>query len=584
VNISRLGNWKRIALVLIVGVNGATARAPEATPAARLDALANRFVKEYVAHDPTVTYWTGVPTQDHSRFPDRSPKALADFDRLEAKDLAELNAIDAKALSPASRVTYAVLREQLESDLQVRVCKTELWNVNHMTGWQNNFADVAEQQPVGSAVSRSQALQRWKSLPRYVDIEIANLRRGLAANYAAPKSLVKRVIAQMDTLSSGDVEKSPFYSPAARDPDPGFRNAFARLLRDSINPALRRYRNFLSEDYLPHARDGVAMSDLPNGSACYQALLRSYTTLNRTPQEVFDLGQRTVEANKAEVIRLGTALFGTTDFGRIIEMSKARVENHFQSKDELLQFSRSTVLRAKTRTATLIDRLPRQDAVVEPERDFEDAAGASSHYDPNPDVSQPGVFRIELGKWQTETRADAELTAVHEVWPGHHLQIALAREIAPQTSISKLSSNSAYIEGWARYAEALGEEAGIYETEETKILRRVWPARGMVVDPGLHAFHWTRQQAVDYLVATGRFDPKAADATVDRIAAMPGQLTAYDSGGLEIKALRAEAEQALGTLFDLREFNRVVLESGVVPLTELRFHVMAWIDARRARG
>jgi uncharacterized protein (DUF885 family) len=157
----------------------------------------------------------------------------------------------------------------------------------------------------------------------------------------------------------------------------------------------------------------------------------------------------------------------------------------------------------------------------------------------------------------------------------------LAREISPGTPLNKLIFNSAYVEGWARYAEALGEDAGIYQSEEANILRRVWPARGMVVDPGLHAFHWTRQQAVDYLVGTGRFDSKGADNLVDRIAVMPGQLTAYDSGGLEIKSLRADAEAALGPKFDVREFNRTVIDEGMVPLGELRRHVQTWIASKK---
>ena len=142
--------------------------------------------------------------------------------------------------------------------------------------------------------------------------------------------------------------------------------------------------------------------------------------------------------------------------------------------------------------------------------------------------------------------------------------------------------NSAYIEGWARYAEAMAEEAGIYDSKDALILRRVWPARGMVVDPGLHAFHWTRQQAIDYLIASGRFTAKSADDAVDRIAVIPGQLTSYDSGGLEIKALRQEAQSKLGDRFDLRQFNRTVLEEGVVPLSELRVHVEDWIAAQAA--
>ena len=554
------------------------------TPEQQLNALADHVVGEFVAYDPTISYFTGLQTTDHSRFADRSPRALAAWDARETAALHALTAIDASALPVSSRAAYAVLKEQLESDLQLRVCRIELWNVNHFNGWQAAFAEVAEQQPVGTAAARAQALKRWRSLPGYLDVEISNLRQGLGQGYAAPKSVVLRVIAQMDGLIAAPPHKSPFYSPADRDGDGEFRTAFAKLIGGKINPAIKRYRDYLRNDYLPHARDGIAVSDLPDGKRCYQAFLRVNTTLNRTAQEVYDLGRATVEANKADVIRIGSSLFGTTDYDSIISKSKARPENHFRSKDELLAYSRELLIRAKTRTATLVDRLPTQDAIIEPERELEDAAGVSSHYIPNPDISKPGVYRIELGNWQTEQRGEAEVTVVHEAWPGHHLQIALAREIVPDRPLSKLSFNSAYLEGWARYAEGMGEEAGIYQTEDARILRRIWPARGMVVDPGLHAFGWTRQQAIDYLVSSGRFSAKAADDVVDRIAMLPGQLTSYDSGGLEIKALRAEAQAALGERFDLREFNRTVLEEGVVPLAELRLHVNAWISSKGAGG
>lgn len=554
--------------------------ASAASPVEQLNALADKFVGEVVAYDPTISYFTGLPTKDHSRFADRTPEALAAWDRQETADLKALRTIDAEALPAGSRAAYAVLKEQLDSDLQMRVCKTELWNVNHFNSWQGAFAQVAEQQPVATADDRAQALKRWSSVPHYLDVEIANLRRGLAQGYAAPRSVTVKVIAQMDGLIAAPVDKSPFYSPAARADDAAFKAAYAKIITDEIKPAIQRYRDYLQTEYLPRAREGIAISDLPDGPACYQAFLRSYTTLNRTPKQVYDLGQQTVESNKADVVRIGQRLFGTSDFDAIVAKSKARPENHWKSQDELLAYSRDLLARAKAKTATLVDRMPRQDAIIEPERDFEEAAGVSSHYDQNPDESKPGIYKIQLGTWKTATRGDAEITVIHEAWPGHHLQIALARELAPDTLISKISFNSAYMEGWARYAEAMGEEAGIYETEDAKILRRVWPARGMVVDPGLHAFHWTRQQAIDYLVATGRFDAKAADDLVDRIAVMPGQLTSYDSGGLEFKALRAEAQAALGDRFDLREFNRTVLEEGVAPLSEMRLHVEAWIKAK----
>ena len=551
------------------------------TSATQLDKLVDRFVKQELAYDPTITYLTGLPTTDHSRFADRTPQALAEFDAEETADLKDLRAIDLKTLPAPSHATYATMKEQIEADLQLRVCKNELWNVNHFYGWQSVFAQVAEQQPIASAEDRAQALKRWGSAPRYIDIEIANLKSGVVQGYTVPKSVVRRVIAQMESFTSVAPEKSPFYSPADRSDDAEFKAAFTKVIAEQINPALKRYHDYLQNEYLPKAREGIAVSDLPNGAACYQAFLRANTTLTRTAQEVYDLGQKTVAANQADVIRLGKELFGTSDVKTTIAAIRANPEDHFKSKEELMAYSRALLSKARSITAAkLIDRMPKQDVVIEPEHDFEDAAGVSSHYDMEPNDSKAAKYRIELNTWESETRGEAEITVVHEAWPGHHLQIALAREIQPDTPLSKLVMNSAYVEGWARYAEAMSEEAGIYQSKDTLILRRIWPARGMVVDPGLHAMHWTRQQAVDYIVATGRFNQKAAEDVVDRIAVLPGQLTSYDSGGLEIKALRKEAQEKLGNRFDLRQFNYAVLEEGVVPLSELRSHIESWIASK----
>lgn len=570
------------SLLLAATTLGAQARAQ--TSAQQLDALADRFVSQALAYDPTLAYEAGLPTTVHDRFADRTPAGLAAFDREEREDLSALRRLDASSLPAASMATYANLREKLESDLQLRVCRTELWNVNHFDGWQSELADVADAQPVGTADERAQALRRWASLPAYIDVEIANLRRGLAQGYSAPKSVVRRVIKQMDGLVAGAPEASPFFSPAARSNDAAFKAAFRKLITDRIDPALRRYRDFLSTTYLPKAREGVAISDLPNGPACYRAFLRRETTLDRSPEQVFELGRQTVAANTAEVLRLGRQMFGAADLPATLAAAKSAPGQHFGSKDELLAFSRGFLARAKSKTAaSLIERLPAQDVVVEPERAFEEAAGVSSHLDPQPDTSKPAVYRIQLGDWASETRAEAEIVVAHETLPGHHLQIALARELSPPTRLSKLISIAAYQEGWARYAEGLAEEAGVYDMPEAAILRRIWPARGMVVDPGLHALHWTREQAIQYLVSTGRYTRKSADDLVDRIAAMPGQLTAYDSGGLEIRALREEARRRLGDRFDLKAFNQAVLEEGVVPLSELHRHVIAWLDAQTRR-
>ena len=572
--------WSAVLAVMMMFGSFASA----ASPAEQLFALADRFVQETLSYDPTLSYEAGLATTVHDRFPDRTPAALAALDSKERADLDALLRLDIKALPPEAMATYARLREKLESDLQLRVCRSELWNVNHFDGWQSAFADVAEAQPIATPSEREQALRRWSSLPAYIDVEIANLTRGLARGYSAPKSVVRRVVRQMQDLATVSPDASPFFSPAARSTDEAFKAAFRQLISDHINPALRRYGTFLTERYLPRARESVAVSELPDGVACYRAFLRSQTTLDRSPRDVYRLGEQTVAANASEVLRVGRKLFGTSDIAGTLAAAKARPEEHFKSSDELLVFSREFVGRARSMTAThLISRMPLQQVIVEPERPFEEQAAVSSHLDPQPDNSKPAVYRIELGNWASETRAEAEIVVVHETLPGHHLQIALARELTPPQRLTKLISISAYQEGWARYAEGLAEEAGIYDTPDATIFARVWPARGMVVDPGLHLMHWTREKAVQYLVSTGRFTPKSADDAVDRIAVMPAQLTAYDSGALEIRALRRQAQQRLGERFDLEEFNMAVLEEGVVPLRELRRHIRSWLDGQARR-
>jgi uncharacterized protein (DUF885 family) len=329
----------------------------------------------------------------------------------------------------------------------------------------------------------------------------------------------------------------------------------------------------------------VALSDLPNGTACYAAFLRANTTLSRTPQQVFKLGEETVSANLSQVEKLGQRRYQTADIATILKAIKTNPAEHFQSKDDLLTFSQDFLERTKRITAAkLIPAMPDQDVVIRPLSAFEEAAGVGSRFQREPDSARPVVYLIKLSDWATQTRAQAEITALHETAPGHYLQKALAAQLQKPTKLSKFVDNAAYSEGWARYAEAMGEEAGIYDTDDAAILRRMWPARGMVVDPGLHVFHWSRQQAIDYVVKSGRFTADEANDYVDRIAVMPGQLTAYDSGGLEIMALRAEAESKLDKRFDLRAFNQAVLEEGVVPLGELRAHISDWIAAQETKS
>ena len=228
-----------VALALVSTICSAQSLPGTPSPAQQLTQLSDRFIAQSLRAHPTLSELAGVPYVIHNRFTDLSPRAIRAFDKIETHNLDALHEISPEDLPQASRAAYASLEEQLESDLQMRVCRTELWDVNHFTGWQTNMPDVAERQPITTPVNRKQALERWASLPKYIDQDIANLREGERLGYSAPQSVVRRVIVQINGFLALPPEKSPFYSPAARaatalPPDPAFSKAFRRIITDIL--------------------------------------------------------------------------------------------------------------------------------------------------------------------------------------------------------------------------------------------------------------------------------------------------------------------------------------------------------------
>lgn len=547
--------------------------------AARVTALADEYLRAFVAAFPEDALVSGLTLERHDGVTDNSPAGLRAWRAREDAWAAELARIDGAALRGRPEwVTYGMLREQVEASRAARVCRPELWPVNQMSGWQVGFATLARMQPVGTAALREQALARWRRLPAYVDNEIATLREGVRQGYTAPRRLVELVIEQLDALLAGPVEQGPFWSPAERDITPAFREAWAAVLRGGLMPAVARYRAYLAAEYLAAAREAAGVGALPDGRACYQALFRQYTTLERAPEETYRLGEARVVRNQAEVVEIGRRAFGTAELDSI----RARVlADRFASRDELLAFSRDAVERGRAAVPRAFRATPRAPVVIEPHPAFVEATASDQYFPAAEDGSRPAQYRINLGPYQTKTRAAAEITAFHETYPGHHLQIATAQERPGAHPVARLLFSGSYVEGWARYAEALAEELGLYTTDAARVSRRLWPARGMVLDPGIHLFGWTREQAVAYIARSGRMAGREAEALVDRVIAWPGQLTAYDTGALELFALREQAERELGARFDLREFHDVLLRHGAVTLPMLREDVEAWIAARR---
>lgn len=573
-------------LALAVCMPAFAEEADESSPereASRMRSLAHLYYKNRLNLEPEAAYFSGIEIDRHDGMLDNSIRAITAFQSYEGWMLQEVRKINPELLVDSVEwITYAYLLEELVDRSGLQVCKNYLWNVSQMGGWHTLYPRLAEMQPVGDGTLRQQALIRWRKFPNFIDQEIANLQIGLRRGYSAPKSVVRRVIEQLDGLLAVPLEESQLTSPARRDGDPDFAKEFTALVRDEILPAYVRYRDFLQNDYLPIAREALSVLENPKGRQCYEASLRAYTTLDRSPQEVYDLGQQTVAANREKVIAMGREAYGIDDFKGIIDHIKADPADHFGTADEVLEFSRAAVARSEAAMPQWFGNVPDRHAVVEPFPAYQEGTGVSARYEPG-DGERPGTYRIPLFEPEQQSKGRAEATAFHEVWPGHHLQVAIAQTIPGLHEITKLLWFSGMGEGWARYAESLAAEAGLYTTVSGPILRLAWPARGMVVDPGIHVFGWTREQAIEFMGEAGRMTDQQLDDMVDRIAILPGQLTAYDSGGLEILALRSLAEETLGERFDIRAFHDTVLRNGTIPLTALRQQVERWIESEKSR-
>jgi uncharacterized protein (DUF885 family) len=554
-----------------------------AVQARRVTGLADTYLEAYLRQFPENATYLATPGARHDRLTDNSLSALEAWHATEDGLAAQLDQIDAEALWERPEwVTYGFLREALEASRGLRICRNELWPVNQMAGWQASYATLATVQPVGTPELRQQALARWSGLPRFVETEIANLREGLRLGYTTPRRNVELVLEQLDELLTTPPDASPFASPGQRDGDPDFRRQWDALVAEHVRPAVESYRSFLREEYLPAARTGIAVADLPDGARCYAASLRFNTSLKRSPQEVFEAGQRAVAARQAKLRELGERVWGISDLAKIRERLRTDRSNNFGSRDEILKATRDAVERARQTAPQWFGRVPQAGVVVQPLPAYQEKSSYSQYVPGSEDGSRPGIYQLNLLRAEEADRGSALVVAFHEAYPGHHLQIALAQERPAAHPITRLLSNSGFAEGWGRYAETLADEMGLYGTDRNRLSYLSGLPTGMVVDPAIHALGWTRQQAIDYVVSVQAGMPASAAASyVDRIAVLPGQMATYGVGEQEILALREEARQALGDRFDIRSFHDRVLENGSITLGMLRERIGRWIAATK---
>jgi uncharacterized protein (DUF885 family) len=515
-------------------------------------------------------------------------------------DLEILNAIDRDALNPTDRIAYDVFKYQRELDLADvqpdMLALTAVRPLNHFSGFHTFypvFASGRGAAPFRNVEDYENNLTRHREFAAMIGQAIGRFRQGLASGVVETKLTINNVIQQLDAQLADAPEASPYFGPIGAFPDAvpeadraRLRTAYLAVIRDDIFPAYRRLRDFLRDDYLPHARDGVGLSSMRGGERLYARLIEKNTTLPLTADEVHNLGLSEVARIRGEMdaIRTQTHFAGTlAEFFNFI-----RTDHRFEpaSREWLRDNYYAIGRRVDARIREFFSTIPRSRLEIREVEAFRERNEAGGSYnDGTPDGSRPGVFYYNAYDLPSRRTSGMETLYLHEGSPGHHFQIMLAAENEALPNFMRFGGNTAFVEGWALYAETLWDELGM-ETDPYQrfggLNDEMLRAMRLVVDTGIHAKGWTREQAIRYMLDNSGMSETEVTAEVERYIAIPGQALAYKLGQLTILRLRARAEAALGPRFDLREFHAQVLMTGALPLTVLERKIDDWIASRRA--
>lgn len=550
---------------------------------AEVRALEDEFLRELFARQPEAATAMGWPGADHGAVMDRRPAAVAAWERLEDVLLSRVKAVDARAVrGTPEAVTLGILREALEGSRAMRPCRFELWDASSIGGWPTTYASLAEVQPVGTPALAEAAQARLRGVAVLVEREVENLREGARRGYVPTRENVERLAGDLDRLLATPPSRWPFTRPGDRAEDPALGAALAGIVERELMPATRRYLGVLRAEILPRARTAPSLLALPEGEACYRGAVRASLTLERDPRTIHATGLARMEAIHAEMRKLGEASFGAGDVPALLRRLREDPGLRFRDADEVIAVTRAAIERAGAAAPRWFGRVPRAPVRVLPYPEFLRGSAPAERYVPDLSTGAvAGIYFINVFDPGRKPRADVESTAFHEAIPGHHFQIALALERGEGPWIGKYVLNSGFVEGWALYSERLALEMGIFSSDVYRLgglSSEAFRAARLVVDTGLNVLGWSRQRALDYLVENAGLDPEFAGSEVDRYVAWPGQATGYMLGALEIRALREEAERALGDRFDVRAFHDAVLEGGSVTLPMLRARIARLVE------
>ncbi len=542
-----------------------------------LHRLFDRYFEDYLRENPEAATSLGRTEYNH-RWRDWSRSARESWAATAERYLRDLGGFKPGDLNPQDRISWRLLRRDLETQREGFPYDAYLVRLNQLFGLHTRVLLTLREMPARSAADYENILARLRAVPDYVDQNVETLREAISEGIVQPRLVVDLIVGQLDAQASPNAQESPLLA-AFREFPSHIPEARRRELagqaesayREAFQPAWRSLRAFLADEYAPQARPTLGVTGLANGESIYRFFIGFHTTLRLSASEIHEIGRSEVARIQGamEQIAREAGFDGTAEeYERHL---LADSQYLFSDKEAMLAYHRDLAMRVSPELPKLFRKLPRHPFGIRAIPSDREAASASNYNAPAEDGTRPGWFNLKAYMPQKQSRFDKPALVLHETNPGHHLQIAMQLELEGLPEFRKIYHSTSYIEGWALYAETLGGALGVYDDPPSRfgaLESERFRARRLVVDTGLHAMGWSRQQAIDYL----------GDASeVDRYIAWPGQALAYKMGQLKILELKAAACEAYGGSFDVRDFHDAVLRNGPLPLEMLAEQVGAYI-------
>ena len=586
-----------LALVAPLAAMAAPAPATAPGPAAnqessRLNDLFERYFEEYLELHPVSATYIGDNRYNDRIANDLGPEWRARWHAVNERYLAEIRRIDPATLGGEDRVSWEVFVRERSRQLEGERFPDYLLPIDQHGGLATLMPMLGSgrnAQPFATTKDYEAWLGRLGGFPVWVDQAIANMREGVQKGVVQPRVVMERLLPQLDDLLVEKPEDSLFWSPLANFPEgvpaadrPRLEAAYRRAIAEQVLPAYRRLRDYVRDEYLPKCRTSIAWTALPDGEAWYQYYVSEHTTTDMGAQQIHDIGVAEVKRILGEMDGVRRTVGFQGDLPAFFDHLESDPRFYFTNGADLIEGFRVLKQRIDAALPKLFSVFPKADYEIREVEAYRAASAAGGSYQrPSADGSRPGIFYVNTYNLKAQPKFGMETLSLHEASPGHHFQIAIQQELTGLPKFRRFGGHyTAFVEGWALYAEYLGKELGMFtdpyqwfgrlNDEQVRAMR-------LVVDTGIHALGWSRDQAIQFMLDNSTLARTDVESEVDRYISWPGQALGYKIGDLRIQALRHRAEAELGTRFDVRDFHREVLSDGSVPISVLEAKIDRWI-------